>query len=176
MERHGRERMHGANTGTMTFAFSPPCCCVSCAEALFQLFDRGDCCGVTVDCPEGETCFFWNQIVACTPIFGVPAPGAWSTPNGQTLLGPLSDPPGPVACLIINDDGDIEVVTAGYVHMLPNSGSVTATINGNAAYGWYHYDAGDILITTYNNPCTGCNPPDAPIECTIAENDVVPPL
>jgi hypothetical protein len=61
--------------------------------------------------------------------------------------------------------------------MLPNSGSATATINGNPAYGWYHYDVGDILVTTYNmptfdNPCLDCHDGDS-VDCSFVQNDVV---
>ncbi len=158
-----------------SFPFSPGCddCCgADCAEALFQWFDCGNC------DPEFP-CYWWLQFV--TSFVYDSDTGRYSTPVGdQTLIGPISSPPGPVACMKINGSGQIEVITAGYIHMLPNTGSVTATVNGNASYMWSYYNAGDILVGTYNiptggNPCLDCHGPD-PIDCGETQNDVVPPF
>lgn len=142
-----------------------------CAEALFQWFDCGNC---DPDFP----CYWWLQYV--TNFAFDPATGRYSTPIGdQTLIGPIDAPPGPVACMKLVG-GAITITAAGYVHMLPNSGGATATVNGNAAYTWSLYGVGDTLSGTYNIPTTGndcldCHGAD-PIDCGFTKNDVVPPF
>lgn len=156
------------------FPFSPGCedCCGNCAEALFQWFDCGNC-------DEEFPCFWWLQFVTQWE-YEVIGPGVYSTPSGQLLIGPITSAPGPVACMQINDDADIEVTSAGYIHMLPNSGSATATVNGNAAYAWSYYNVGDVLVGTYNmptagNPCLDCHP-EPNLDCITTHSDVVPPF
>lgn len=143
-----------------------------CPEVLFAWFDLGNC-------DEEFPCYWWDQVLAGA--FYIDGTSNYRTViSNQLLIAPLFDPPGDAACIRLNGSGQIEVFKAGYVHMLPNSGSATATINGNAAYTWNHYDLGDILACTYQdvttgNPCLDCHGPD-PIDGEFIKNDVVPPF
>lgn len=158
----------------MGLAFSVGCnsdcgCRGNCADVLFASFDCGNCDAL-------NTCVWWDQILGDTATFD----GAnWYTSSKHTLLlGPIanggSPPSGSPACIALVG-GDVKVITAGYVHMLPNSASATATINGNAAYDWYYYPAGTILtctyqITTFGNLCLYCR--SDPEICSFTVNDV----